>query len=185
MKTKLMIFSALTILSFVTLGQTITETKTQSTTGHEYFWQVQVNYDLPDLDAKAIQIGWMDSDPTAAFIQKFDMVYLTDQINKAKDEEEKKMQIIVGIDVTWNNMFSVVKGNELYLLTKSGMTLTRSGTQAQTKMKKWLVSKVFYLDSKPYAYAVSVDVENGSNLAITLNKTNLISLTDLYTKVKK
>jgi len=41
------------------------------------------------------------------------------------------------------------------------------------------------LDNKPYAYAVPLELENGSKLEITLNNANLISLTDLYEKLKK
>ena len=185
MKTRLIILTVLTAFSVITFAQTKTGTLTQGTSGQDFYWQIKVNFELTTLDPEAIQIGWIDADPTESFSQKFNMAYLTDKIKNAKDDKEKEMHINVEIDVTWNNLFSVVKGSDIYLLTKSGMTLAQSGTCAHLKTKKWLVSKVFYLDNKPYAYAIPFDIENGSKLEVTLDKSNLISLIDLYNKIKK
>ena len=65
------------------------------------------------------------------------------------------------------------------------MNYNESNDPVMDKKKKWLVSKVFYLNNKPFCYAIPLDIVNSSRFEITLNKDNLILLTDLYNKIYK
>jgi len=106
-------------------------------------------------------------------------------LKKAKNDTEKTLQINSGIKVTWDHLFDAVKGSELYLLTKNAFVLSNVADYAKPKTKMWLVSKMFYLDNKPYCYIIPLELENGTKLELTLNSTNLTSLTELYNRIKK
>jgi len=184
MKTKLIILVLLTSLSAITCTQKPDTTQTNPVYKHE--WQIKVNFNLPALEPEAIQVALVDFDPIAKFIKDFDITYLSEKLNKAKDEKEKASQINSSITVTWDlHIFDDVKGSDLYLLTKKEFFLTNVSNSAQQKKTKWLVSKYFNLDDKPYCYAIPLELENGSKLEVTVDSTNLISLKDLYSKMKK
>jgi hypothetical protein len=185
MKTKLIILSVMTFMSFALSAQTKNDSTNRISTNYKTHWSVKINFDLPALDPEAIQIAWLDFDPTVKFNSKFNTAYFGTQLRNAKDAKEKEMRIRIGCEVIWNLLFDVVKGSEMYLLTKQGNMLSVASDYSQPKIKKWLVSKEFMLDNKPYAYAVPIELENGSKLEITLNKSNLISLADLYEKLTK
>jgi hypothetical protein len=142
-------------------------------------WQVKINFSLPELDPEAIQIAWLNFDPSVNFNLKFDTAYLGKQLRLAKDEKEIRMRINSYCEVMWNLLFKEVKGSEVYLLSKQGSMISMVSDNIEPKTKKWLVSKVFYLENKPYAYAIPLELENGSKLVVSLNKSNLVSLDDL------
>jgi hypothetical protein len=127
----------------------------------------------------------LDFNPTEKFNLKFNTTYLEKQLKIAKDEKENELKINVQCMVIWDLLFDGVKGSEIYLLTGRGTVLSRAADYSQPKMKIWLVSKEFMFNNKPYAYAVPLEVENGSKIEVTFNQENLISLTDLYNKIKK
>ena len=181
MKTKLIILSVMTFMSSVIFAQTKNDSTNRSSTNYKTHWSVKINFNLPALDPEAIQIAWLDFDPTV----KFNAAHLGKQLRTAKDEKEKEMRIRIECEVIWNSLFEGVKGSEMYLLSRHANMLSLASDYSQPKIKKWLVSKEFMLDNKPYAYAVPLELENGSKLEITLNNANLISLTDLYEKLKK
>lgn len=183
MRTKMSILVVLTTLSLMTFAQTKDSTLANQVYMHS--WQASVKFDLPALDPEAIQVGLFEFDPIEKFTKNFDMTYLREQLKKAKDEKEKALYINSSIKVQWDNLFDIIKGSDLYLLTKNGFWLGTTSECSQPKTKKWFVSKLFLLDGKPYCYAVSLEIENGSKLEVTLDKTNLISLTDLYIKINK
>ncbi len=185
MKTKLIILFALSTLSMMTFAQTKDTAQIQNAKNYMYKWKLGIDFKLPALSPEAIQIALVDFDPTEKFMQKFNMIYLTEKLKKAKDDEERTFQIIIGITVYWNNLFDVVKGSELYLLTPNPFILSSVANYSKPITKKWLVSKSFLLDNKPYCYIIPIELENGTNLDITLDTTNLISLTDIYNKIKK
>jgi len=185
MKNKLVILIALTTMSFWTFAQIKDDSKIQNSSQYENYWEIQIKFNLPELNPEAIQICWLEFDPIEEFNKTLNLDYLTESLKKAKDENEKTLKINVLNKVTWDNLFNVVKGSEMYLLTNKGMILSSASDCKQPKNKKWLVTKVFNLDGKPYCYAIPFDLDNGSKLEVTLNKANLISLTDLYNKIKK
>ena len=185
MKTKLIILSVMTFMSSMIFAQTKNDLTTKISTNYKTYWELNIKLDLPALDPEAIQIALLDFEPTEKFNLKFNMTYLEKQLKIAKDEKEKEMIINVECMVIWDLLFEKVKGSEMYLLTGQGTVLSRSANYSQPKMKIWLVSKEFMYNNKPYAYAIPLELENGSKLEITLNQSNLISLTDLYDKIKK
>lgn len=152
---------------------------------YAYKWELKINFHLPELNPEAIQIGLMQFDPSEKFMKDFDMKYLTEQLKNANDEKTKNMHINIQTVVTWDALFESVRGSELYLLSHNGTILSQAANYSNPKAKIWLVSKVFYLNEKPFAYAVPLNIENGATLEITLNNSNLISLIDLYKKIKK
>lgn len=184
MKTRIIIIIALTLLSSLTIGQTIKDTTDQNKSSQDGTWEVDIKFDLPSLDPEAIQIGWFTYDPTYKFNFTFDNDYLNKQLKNAKDEKEKEISINAQIDYTWNNLFDIVKGSELYLLTKTGAMVKETNCE-QSKAYKWLVSKVFYIEDKPYAYIIPIKILNNSKQVVILNKDNLTSLMDLYKRIRK
>ena len=185
MKTKLIILSVMVFMSSLIFAQTKNELTTKISTNYKTYWELNIKFDLAALDPEAIQIALLDFDPTEKFNLKFNMNYLENQLKIAKDENEKEMKINVECMVIWDLLFNGVKGSEMYLLTGQGTVLSRAADYSQPRMKIWLVSKEFMFKNKPYAYAVPLELENGSKLEVTLNQENLISLTDLYDKIKK
>jgi hypothetical protein len=185
MKTKLIILFALATLSMMIFAQTKDTAQLQKAQNYMYQWEVKIHFDLPALNPEAIQIGLLEFDPAEKFMQKFNMSYLTKQLEKAKNDTEKTLKINSSINVAWNRLFDVVKGSELYLLTKNVFVLSKVADYAKPKTKMWLVSKMFYLDGKPYCYVIPTELENGSKLQYTLDSTNLTSLTELFNKIKK
>jgi len=185
MKTKLIILSVMTFMSSVIFAQTKNDSTNRISTNYKTHWSVKINFNLPALDPEAIQIAWLDFDPTVKFNSKLNATHLGTKLRAAKDEKEKEMRIRIECEVIWNSLFEGVKGSEMYLLSRHANMLSLASDYSQQKIKKWLVSKEFMLDNKPYAYAVPLELENGSKLEITLNNANLISLADLYEKLKK
>jgi hypothetical protein len=184
MKTKLIALVVMLSLSFTAFAQKKDATQSNATFTPEY-WEVKINFDLPALEPEAIQIACLSREPIELFNATFSSAFLIEQLKTAKDEKEKNMYINVQIEVTWDQLFSVVKGSELYLLTKKGMIFSQSGDCSKEKDKKWLTSKVFYLDGKPYCFVAPLKVENGAKIEVTLNSSNMIPLTELYEKIKK
>ena len=184
MKTKLIILFALTTLSTMTFAQTKEIATIQKAQNYTYQWDVKIHFNLPELNPEAIQIGLLDFNPAEKFKQKFNLAYLTEQLKKTSDEKEKTLKTNVAIKVSWDRLFAGVRGSELYLLTKDVFVLSTVADNTKPKTKMWLVSKMFYLDSKPYCYIIPLELENGTKLEYTLNSTNLTSLTDMYHKIK-
>jgi hypothetical protein len=189
MKTKTIILLAVTFLTFISCTQTKIDKKNDDKKNDDQKnydnWEVKINLNLPKLNPQAIQIGTLDFEPTERFIQKFNSDYFKEQMKKAKDENEKNAQITANIDVTWNFLFHGVTADNLFLLTNSQFYLAQSTNCTNPKTRVWLVSKMFYLSDKPYAYSVPLDVDSGAKLEVTLDSTNLTSLTDLYNKTKQ
>ena len=185
MKTKLILLFALTTLSMMAVAQAKDTAQIQKAQNYMYKWEVKIKLDLPALNPEEIQIGILKSDPAEKFMQNFNMSYLTGLLKMAKNDTEKTVQINSGIKVVWNNLFTDVRRSELYLLKKDVFVLSTLADYSKPKTKIWLVSKMFYLDNKPYCYIIPIELENGSKLEFTLNSTNLTSLTDIYNKIKK
>ena len=185
MKTKLILLVALTTLSMMAVAQTKDTIRIQKAQNYMYKWEVKIRLDLPALNPEEIQIGMLKFDPAEKFMQNFNMSYLTGLLKMAKNDTEKTVQINSGIKVEWNNLFADVRRSELYLLKKDVFVLSTLADYTKPKTKIWLVSKMFYLNDKPYCYIIPMELENGSKLEFTLNTTNLTSLTDLYNKIRK
>ena len=185
MKTKLILLVALTTLSMMAVAQTKDTIRIQKAQNYMYKWEVKIRLDLQALNPEEIQIGMLKFDPAEKFMQNFNMSYLTGLLKMAKNDTEKTVQINSGIKVVWNNLFADVRRRELYLLKKNVFVLRTLADYTNPKTKIWLVSKMFYLNDKPYCYIIPMELENGSKLEFTLNTTNLTSLTDLYNKIRK
>ena len=185
MKTKLILLVALTTLSMMAVAQTKDTIRIQKAQNYMYKWEVKIRLDLQALNPEEIQIGMLKFDPAEKFMQNFNMSYLAGLLKMAKNDTEKTVQINSGIKVVWNNLFADVRRSELYLLKKDVFVLSTLADYTKPKTKIWLVSKMFYLNDKPYCYIIPMDLENGSKLEFTLNTTNLTSLTDLYNKIRK
>jgi len=185
MKTKLILLVALTTLSMMAVAQTKDTVQIQQAQNYMYKWEVKIRLDLPALNPEEIQIGMLKFDPAEKFMQNFNMSYLAGLLKMAKNDTEKTVQINSGIKVEWNNLFADVRRSELYLLKKDVFVLSTLADYTKPKTKIWLVSKMFYLNDKPYCYIIPMELENGSKLEFTLNTTNLTSLTDLYNKIRK
>jgi hypothetical protein len=183
-KTKIFILSAATFLALISCTQTKVDKKNDDQKNDDH-WEVKINFNLPKLNPQAIQVCTFDFEPTEKFIQTFNTDYYKEQMKKAKDENEKNKQTSAQIDVTWNFLFHEVTADNLYLLTNSQFYLAQSTNCKQPKTRVWLVSKMFYLSDKPYAYSMPLDVDKGAKLEVTLDSTNLTSLTDLYNKTKQ
>ena len=185
MKTKLILLVALTTLSMMAVAQTKDTVQIQQAQNYMYKWEVKIRLDLQALNPEEIQIGMLKFDPAEKFMQNFNMSYLAGLLKMAKNDTEKTVQINSGIKVEWNNLFADVRRSELYLLKKDVFVLSTLADYTKPKTKIWLVSKMFYLNDKPYCYIIPMELENGSKLEFTLNTTNLTSLTDLYNKIRK
>jgi len=185
MKTKLILLVALTTLSMMAVAQTKDTIRIQKAQNYMYKWEVKIRLDLQALNPEEIQIGMLKFDPAEKFMQNFNMSYLAGLLKMAKNDTEKTVQINSGIKVEWNNLFADVRRSELYLLKKDVFVLSTLADYTKPKTKIWLVSKMFYLNDKPYCYIIPMELENGSKLEFTLNTTNLTSLTDLYNKIRK
>ena len=185
MKTKLILLVALTTLSMMAVAQTKDTVRIQKAQNYKYKWEVKIRLDLQALNPEEIQIGMLKFDPAEKFMQNFNMSYLAGLLKMAKNDTEKTVQINSGIKVEWNNLFADVRRSELYLLKKDVFVLSTLADYTKPKTKIWLVSKMFYLNDKPYCYIIPMELENGSKLEFTLNTTNLTSLTDLYNKIRK
>jgi hypothetical protein len=185
MKTKLILLVALTTLSMMAVAQTKDTVRIQKAQNYMYKWEVKIRLDLQALNPEEIQIGMLKFDPAEKFMQNFNMSYLAGLLKMAKNDTEKTVQINSGIKVEWNNLFADVRRSELYLLKKDVFVLSTLADYTKPKTKIWLVSKMFYLNDKPYCYIIPMELENGSKLEFTLNTTNLTSLTDLYNKIRK
>jgi len=185
MKTKLILLVALTTLSMMAVAQTKDTIRIQKAQNYMYKWEVKIRLDLQALNPEEIQIGMLKFDPAEKFMQNFNMSYLAGLLKMAKNDTEKTVQINSGIKVVWNNLFADVRRSELYLLKKDVFVLSTLADYTKPKTKIWLVSKMFYLNDKPYCYIIPMELENGSKLEFTLNTTNLTSLTDLYNKIRK
>ena len=185
MKTKMIILLALTTLSMMAVAQTKDTAQIQQAQNYKYKWEIKIQLDLPALDPEEIQISMLKFDPAEKFKRNFNMSYLAGLLKTAKNDTEKTAQINSGIKVVWNNLFADVSRSKLYLLTKNVFVLSTLADYTKPKTKIWLVSKMFYLDNKPYCYIIPIELENGSKLEFTLNSKNLTSLTDLYNTIKK
>jgi hypothetical protein len=152
--------------------------KSQDTlTNSKYHWKVNLTFSLPDINPEAIQWSVVDFDPTEKFIKDFNLKYLESVLKEAKNENEKNMQIRISIEVGWDFLFKTVEGNNVYLLTNKGCKYMADITPIT---KKWLISKTFTIDGKPYSFAVPLNAKNGANLECKLDKSNMISLLDIY-----
>lgn len=183
----LTLFTIMTFATIITFGQKKDTVTTRIAQQYDYSWQLTISFDLPGLNPEAIQVSMLDFNPTDKFEKDFDKAYLNEKLAKSKDEKEKTMYTNAEIEMTWDRFFNTVKGNDVNLLTKEGIILSQvvTGDCAPKKMTKWLTSKVFIIDGKPYCYAVPFDFDNGAVLKVTLNESNLISLTDLYKNINK
>jgi hypothetical protein len=145
----------------------------------KYNWSVNLTFSLPDLNPEAIQWAVVDFDPIEKFIKDFNHGYLEKVLQNAKSENERNQQILVSIEVGWNFLFRGVEGNNVFLLTNKGSGFSQV-SDTKLAAKKWLVAKTFLIDGKPYCYAVPLNSENGANLQCRLDKTNMISLLDIF-----
>jgi hypothetical protein len=175
MKKLVLLFSLVAFSSMCLKGQ-----NNQSST--IYQWEVEISFSLPKLTPEGIQYSVVDYNPIDTFIKDFNSEYLDNELKTAKDEKEKKCQINISIQVGWDHLFSTVKGSDVFLLTNKGATFSQLSDDSNTyhKVKKWLISKTFLIECKPYCFVIPLNTENGAKLKCELNKNNMISLTEIY-----
>jgi hypothetical protein len=175
MKKIILLFALIAFTSICLKGQ-----NTQSTT--IYQWQVDISLKMPELTPEVIQYSIVDFNPLEKFIKEFNSDYLVTVLNAAKDEKEKKAQINISIEVGWDFLFYTVKGSDVFLLNNKGAIFSQSSVDSNTykNAKKWLISKSFIIDGKPSCFAIPLNVDNGAKLKCVLNKSNMISLTEIY-----
>jgi hypothetical protein len=145
-------------------------------------WKIKIIADMPATDKHAIQYAILDFNPKEKFIKEFYSGYLRETLKAAKTEERKNLQITSAITVNWDLLFKTVTANKLYLLNEKDTNYywaTEGKLNSHSKYV-WLASKSFTIGGKPYCYVVPFVVSNGSNLSCKLDKSNLISLTEVY-----
>jgi hypothetical protein len=148
-------------------------------------WEARITFDLPILNPEAIQIAWLDFNPKEKFIKNFNEMRLNKNLQALKLNSEISLKNYALDEVTWNDLFKEIKGNKMYLLTKSGIVYSEGNDTLKQKTKKWLVSKVFFINEKPYCYSIAIEIVNNSKIEIKLNRENMILLTEIYTKTSK
>jgi hypothetical protein len=165
-----------TIFFFLFIALASLGAKSQQATGT---WQANITFSLPELKPEAIQYSFVDFDPMEAFIKKFDKSAADDAIKNAKTEDGKNMTLNAWIEAGWDFLFYNIKGNDVWLLTNKGSVNMADVTSAT---KKWLISKTFYLDNKPYCFSLPINATIGAKQDCHLDKNNMISLMDVYQK---
>lgn len=187
MKTKIISILLVITTASIGFGQKQDTLKAKQNKDFSYSWELNITIELPELNPEAIQIAILDFNPLAHFEKNFDLQQFNKRVDAIADKKEKEITMKSIISWNWDNLFRAITGNDMALLTKQGIVLSRvvTGDCAPNKMSVWLASKVFMIDGMPYCYALSYNLENGAALTVTLNKSNLISLTDLVSKLNK
>lgn len=145
-------------------------------------WKIKIIADMPSTDRHSIQFAILDFNPKEKFVKEFSIEYLKDNLKVTKTDEEKNLKIISAIMVNWDILFKKVTADKLYLLNEKDTNYywaTEGKLNSHSKYV-WLASKSFTIGGKPYCYVVPFVVSNGSNLSCKLDKSNLISLTEVY-----
>ncbi len=149
-------------------------------------WEMTIIADIPSTDRHAIQFAILEFNPTETFVGEFSDEYLKEALKTAKTDEEKDVQIKFATMVNWDILFKKVTADKLSLLNEKDTcyhTETESEVMEMSHSKnRWLTSKAFTIDGKPYCYAVPFVVSDGSYQTCKLDASNMISLVEVYQK---
>jgi hypothetical protein len=149
----------------------------------DYRWEVKLNLHLPALKPQAIQFTIVEFDPVKQFVKDVDLDYYKETQQAAKSKEEKEQERINFLYAFWDLLFNKVDGYNVFLLTNKGMTYVQTITNMDSlpaEPSKWLFSKVLFIKNKPYVYVIQLQPYQGAKLNCKLDKTNLISLDELF-----
>jgi len=149
-------------------------------------WEMKIIADIPTTDRHAIQFAILEFNPTETFVSEFSDEYLKEALKTAKTDEEKDVQIKYATMVNWDMLFRKITADRLSLLNEKDTCyhseVGSEGVVMSHSENRWLTSKAFTIDGKPFCYAVPIVVSDGSNQTCKLDSTNLISLTEVYQK---
>ena len=157
------------------------ETKASTEEGKQFeewwrkTWRISLDLWAPGLEPPALQWAIFDHDPVPGFksqSQKLKAVY-QERWKRAENETAKERERNSEMTAIWDLGFREIKGNDLYLLTSSGVTgLSSNGPDG----KKWLVTKVVQLKGKPVCWCIPVEVKTGKEIKVTLTEKNVFDL---------
>jgi hypothetical protein len=147
-------------------------------------WKMTIIADIPTTDKHSIQWAFLDFNPIEKFVKEFSGEYLNGALKAAKTDEEKDVQITIATTVSWDFLFKEITADLLSQMNDKDTTYVGASEGSGTPHPRniWLTTKAFKIDGKPYCYAVSFVISDGSNQTCILDSTNLISLTEVYQK---
>ena len=145
-------------------------------------WQVKLDLDMPELIPAAVMWAVFDEDPISDY--KHRVEELKDVYSQVLEGEEDKEQLDFLRDIQmraiWTMLFEKITGDGIYLLTKvrnHSLASTRDGG------KKWIVSKLVYIDRKPICWVIPIEVEKGKTVEVVFSNDNTYDITEIYNEV--
>jgi hypothetical protein len=154
----------------------------------ETTWQIHPSLHMTELDPPAVQFAVLDSDAIEAF-----KIFLKENRNQFRSECEAEnnptqRQFVkrAHITITWDRLFRTTPGDRVYLLTLSRDTSNESLTRmivlssSAPAGRKWLVTKVTYLDDTPIGWCIPLDLAIGRSIQVELKKENVFDLQKHY-----
>lgn len=137
-------------------------------------WRTNILLNTSLVTGDALQFAIFDTNPTNLFVAKFSEV--KSKTNSAYGEKNDPQMKIVALAVSWDMLFAVKKGDEIYLLTKETMSGYSSNEVVETA---YFVSKTAYIKNRPAVWIVQLNTEIGQEQNITLTEENVIYLDEL------
>ena len=151
-------------------------------------YYIKLSLDMPKIKDVAVINALVNFDPVAVFKDEVAKQEKHKKTDKEYAEFNKKHNIPVNVTAVtaWDtSVFDKITASDVYLLEQKRISpnhILSGNKEAAKPAKMWLVTKATRLSKTPFVWAVPVDMKDGLNTDVTLNKKNAINLVELYEK---
>lgn len=145
-------------------------------------WTLDIKLDMPELAPAAVMWALFDENPIPAY--KESLVNLKDIYNQLYESENDEEQLPyiqqAQLKASWSTCFIKIPGDKIYLLTS---VLHHSLTSKTNPGKRWIVTRLRFIDGEPICWMIPIELEIGSTIEVVLSKENMFDLTELFNSV--
>ncbi|MBC8868766.1 MAG: M56 family metallopeptidase [Planctomycetes bacterium] len=157
--------------------QTSGQESTETTRPRGVRWAIAMSLDTPNLEPPAVQFAVFDKDPVSGYESWIKMMrtHVRTELEASVAKESRRSELM---SFGWDYGFKEVTGNEVALLTSTGPHRSATvGAAALNGSKKWIVTKITYIDKKPVCWCIPFTVKKGGKMIpVTLTEDNLFEL---------
>lgn len=138
------------------------------------FWKLDLKLNHPKLYPEAVQFAIFDYDPEVKFSKtiKQNIDYYKSLYKNIKDSTEIKSLSNSTINLYWDMCFEDITGSNVYLLTPSTFTIGSNELEG----KKWIVTKIVFVDNKPVCWCIPVNLKFDKSIEIELTPSNKLNI---------
>lgn len=147
-------------------------------------FDVELVASLPPSVDHVVAFAVVDFNPTEKFVKEYNSANQKAAPEASTNESGKNALIINSLMTNWDELFKDIPATDYFLMNSADSVnySKTGGIFVPLADNWWVMSKSFLIDGNPYCYVVKLEIKKGSKISCRPNKSNLVSLTEIYQK---